>query len=68
MVLDSPNNGQSNYSCHRKRLYAAAPGRKCMCIKTFSTNVPGELRMNKGDIVESIVKNHRAFPSISLKY
>lgn len=52
-VLDSPNETPSNYSCQRKRLYAAAPGRKCMCIKSYKTNVPGELALHKGEIVES---------------
>lgn len=43
-----------SYTCKRKRLYAAAPGRKCMCIKSYRTNLAGELLLNKGDIVESM--------------
>ncbi|CAF2809652.1 unnamed protein product [Rotaria sp. Silwood2] len=51
----SPNatkNANGCYTYKRKRLYAAAPGRKCMCIKSYHANLPGELLLNKGDIVE----------------
>ncbi|CAF3564455.1 unnamed protein product [Rotaria socialis] len=51
----SPNattNVNGCYAYKRKRLYAAAPGRKCMCIKSYHSNSPGELLLNKGDIVE----------------
>jgi hypothetical protein len=50
----SPNGVNGSYTCKRKRLYAAAPGRKCMCIKSYRANLPGELLLNKGDIVESM--------------
>jgi len=56
----SPNatNGvNGSYTYRRKRLYAAAPGRKCMCIKSYLSNLPGELTLNKGDIVESKINN-----------
>jgi hypothetical protein len=52
----SPN-APNGYTYKRKRLYAAAPGRKCMCIKSYRTNLPGELLLNKGDIVESRCEN-----------
>ncbi|CAF0957509.1 unnamed protein product [Adineta steineri] len=48
----SPNAPNGSYTYKRKRLYAAAPGRKCMCIKSYRTNLPGELLLKKGDIVE----------------
>ena len=41
------------YSYKRKRLYAAAPGRKCVCVKSYCANASGELSLTKGDIVES---------------
>ena len=44
------------YTYKRKRLYAAAPGRKCVCIKSYRSTSAGELVLNKGDIVES--KSH----------
>jgi hypothetical protein len=54
----SPNGVNGSYTCKRKRLYAAAPGRKCMCIKSYRANLPGELLLNKGDIVESMFKTN----------
>jgi hypothetical protein len=53
---DSPNVINGCYTYKRKRLYAAAPGRKCMCIKSYRANSSGELSMNKGDIVESKIQ------------
>jgi hypothetical protein len=53
---DSPNVINGCYTCKRKRLYAAAPGRKCMCIKSYRANSSGELSLNKGDIVESKIR------------
>jgi hypothetical protein len=53
---DSPNGANGCYTYKRKRLYAAAPGRKCMCVKSYRTNSSGELSLNKGDIVESKMK------------
>lgn len=50
---NSPNGINGTYTYKRKRLYAAAPGRKCMCIKSYQANSSGELSLNKGDIVES---------------
>lgn len=50
---NSPNGINGSYTYKRKRLYAAAPGRKCMCIKSYQANSSGELSLNKGDIVES---------------
>ncbi|CAF3616590.1 unnamed protein product [Rotaria sp. Silwood1] len=49
---NATNNVNGCYAYKRKRLYAAAPGRKCMCIKSYHANLPGELLINKGDIVE----------------
>ncbi|CAF1634071.1 unnamed protein product [Adineta ricciae] len=49
---NSPNATNGCYTYKRKRLYAAAPGRKCMCIKSYQANSPGELSLKKGDIVE----------------
>ncbi|CAF1244048.1 unnamed protein product [Rotaria sp. Silwood1] len=49
---NSPNAINGCYVYKRKRLYAAAPGRKCMCIKSYRTNSSGELSLTKGDIVE----------------
>lgn len=46
-----------SFSSQRKRLYFVTPGRKCLCIKTYRTNSPGDLTLNKGDIIES--KQHR---------
>lgn len=54
LFSDSPNGTNGGYTCKRKRLYAAAPGRKCMCIKSYQANAPGELSINKGDILESM--------------
>ena len=51
---NSPNGTNAGYTCKRKRLYAAAPGRKSLCIKSYQANTPGELSINKGDIVESM--------------
>lgn len=50
---DSPNGNNGCYTYKRKRLYAAAPGRRCMCIKSYQGSSSGELSINKGDIVES---------------
>jgi hypothetical protein len=50
---DSPNGLNGCYTYKRKRLYAAAPGRKCVCIKSYRANSSGELSLNKGNIVES---------------
>lgn len=52
----SPNVTNGCYTYKRKRLYAAAPGRKCMCIKSYKASLPGELILNKGDIVESMFR------------
>ncbi|CAF2881473.1 unnamed protein product [Rotaria sp. Silwood2] len=49
---NSPNAMNGCYVYKRKRLYAAAPGRKCMCIKSYQANSSGELSLKKGDIVE----------------
>ncbi|CAF0795806.1 unnamed protein product [Didymodactylos carnosus] len=50
IVQTSAVNGGYTYS--RKRLYAAAPGRKCVCIKPFKAQQQGELTLKKGDIIE----------------
>jgi hypothetical protein len=57
IIKGSPNATNGCYTYKRKRLYAAAPGRKCMCIKSYRANLPGELLLNKGDIVESRISN-----------
>ncbi|CAF1289480.1 unnamed protein product [Rotaria sordida] len=49
---NATNNVNNCYTYKRKRLYAATPGRKCMCIKSYHANLPGELLLNKGDIIE----------------
>ncbi|CAF1116801.1 unnamed protein product, partial [Rotaria sordida] len=49
---NSPNAINGCYVYKRKRLYAAAPGRKCMCIKSYQANSSGELSLKKGDILE----------------
>ncbi|CAF3228137.1 unnamed protein product [Rotaria socialis] len=49
---NSPNAVNGCYIYKRKRLYAAAPGRKCMCIKSYRANLSGELSLHKGDIVD----------------
>ncbi|CAF3557332.1 unnamed protein product [Adineta steineri] len=48
----SPNAVNGCYTYKRKRLYAAAPGRKCLCTKSYQANLSGELSLKKGDIVE----------------
>ena len=53
MKKGSPKTTNDCYTYKRRRLYAATPGRKCMCIKSYRTNLPGELLLKKGDIVES---------------
>ncbi|CAF0970670.1 unnamed protein product [Adineta ricciae] len=58
---NSPNVTNGDYTYKRKRLYAASPGRKCMCIKSYRTNLPGELLMNKGDIVEILSVGENGF-------
>ncbi|CAF0935373.1 unnamed protein product, partial [Didymodactylos carnosus] len=50
IVQTSIVNGGYTYS--RKRLYAAAPGRKCVCIKPFKAQQQGELTLKKGTIME----------------
>ncbi|UJR38535.1 hypothetical protein I4U23_031202 [Adineta vaga] len=58
---NSPNVINADYSYKRKRLYAAAPGRRCMCIKSYRTNLSGELLLNKGDIVEILSVGENGF-------
>ena len=48
---------QTNYSYQRKRLYAATPGRKSVCIKSYQSQFSGELNLEKGDIVESKIEH-----------
>lgn len=57
----SPNTNPSNYSYQRKRLYAAAPGRKSMCIKSYQSQAAGELNLEKGDIVEILSVGEQGF-------
>ena len=48
----------SHFSSQRKRLYVVTPGRKCLCVKSYRSNSPGELPLNKGDIIESKSSPH----------